>query len=28
VCAFTEFLDEAPWRKLIMQIPQFKGDLL
>lgn len=27
VCAFTEFLNEAPWRKLPMQIPQFKGDL-
>jgi uncharacterized membrane protein len=27
VCAFTEFLNEAPWRKFIMQIPQFKGDL-
>ncbi len=27
VCAFTEFLNEAPWRKFIRQIPQFKGDL-
>ena len=27
VCAFTEFLNEAPWRKFVVQIPQFKGDL-